>query len=215
MAEKFTLKRGLSNIYGAFVTKDEAGEGGYTAGTPFHLIPAGELSVTVDAEKANTYFDNTVFAVIGREGNSEVEITGAGLREKLKAELNGKYVDEATGIIIDDGEFHETYLALGGTMHNIDGTTSNFWFLKGTMSPFDESGKTEDESTDATGDTVKYAAQKTIHKFKYPDNTERVCKRVIMDTSTTKMTDGGEWTKQVVTPENFGTLVTKITEETA
>ena len=62
MAETFTLKRGLSNIYAAFVTKDENTEEGYVAGTPFHLIPAGELSVTVDAEKANTYFDNTVFA---------------------------------------------------------------------------------------------------------------------------------------------------------
>lgn len=213
MAEKFTLKRGLSNIYGAFVTKDNnETDGGYTAGTPFHLIPAGELSIAVDAEKANVWFDNAVFAALGREGNSEMEITGASLREKIKAELNGKYVDPATGIILDDGGYHETYLAIGGTMHNLDGTTVNFWFLKGTVTPFDEAGKTEDESTDYNGDTIKYSAQKTIHKFDYPDNTKKPCKRVIMDSSTTKLVDSQSWEAQVVTPENLATICAKITE---
>lgn len=208
----FVLKRGLSNIFGAYVTKDDNGaEGGYTAGTPFHLIPAGELSITVDAEKANVWFDNAVFAVNGREGNSEIEITGAGLREALKAQLNGKYVDPETGMIFDDGEFHETHLALGGTMHNLDGTTTKFWFLKGTITPFDEAAKTQDESTDYNGDTVKYSAQKTTHIFDYPDGTKKMCKRMIMDESASALITEKTWEKQVVTPDNYSTIVQKKT----
>ena len=81
MAEQFVLKRGLKNIFAAEVTKDDnEGAGGYVTGTPFHLIPAGEMTRNAENEKTDNYFDNTVFATIGKEGATEVSITGAALR---------------------------------------------------------------------------------------------------------------------------------------
>ena len=49
---EFVLKRGLRNIFAAEITKDNnETEGGYVTGTPFHLIPAGEMTRTADNEK--------------------------------------------------------------------------------------------------------------------------------------------------------------------
>ena len=56
---KFTLTRGLKNIMYAPVTKDDAE--GYTVGEPKQLIPAGNLSISVESSTNDTYFDNAVF----------------------------------------------------------------------------------------------------------------------------------------------------------
>ena len=70
---EFVLKRGLRNIFAAEITKDNnETEGGYVTGTPFHLIPAGEMTRTADNEKKDTYFDNAVFFTTGKEGATEV-----------------------------------------------------------------------------------------------------------------------------------------------
>ena len=127
----FTLKRGLSNVFIAEVTKDT--EEAYTTGTPEHLIPAGEMGKTVDADKALFWFDNTVFATVGREGATEITISGAGLRAAARAKINGKTIDEQTGAVVDAGEFVEKYYALGAETENIDGTKEYFWFMKEIM----------------------------------------------------------------------------------
>jgi len=199
----FTLKRGLDNIYAAEVTEDSATA--FTTGTPFHLIPAGEMSVTVDNESTEFYFDNTVFAEVGREGSSELTITGAGLRAAAIANLNGKSVDSTTGAVIDDGNYHVKYYALGARKKNIDGTFEMFWFAKGTFKIPDESAKTEDDSTDASGNELTYTAIRTTHLFN--GNTH---KRVIIDTETTAVKSGEDWFAQVVTPDNLSEIVEAV-----
>ena len=92
----FTLKRGLSNIFAAEIMEDdnETGEGhGYKTGTPFHLIPAGEMSRSVDSENTNVYYDNVVFYASGKEGATEISISGAALRPADVAKITGKTVD--------------------------------------------------------------------------------------------------------------------------
>lgn len=208
--EKFTLKRGLENIYAAKITEDT--EEAFTTETPFHLIPAGELSVSVDNEQTPYYFDNTVFANVGREGKSEVTVSGAGLRAAAIANINGKSIDETTGAVIDEGVFKDgEYFALGAKKNNLDGTSEMFWFLKGTFAIPDESAKTKGEDTDATGTELTYSAIPTVHKF---TNTNKVCKRVIIDEATTKVKDNKDWFEQVVTPDNLGTVCEKVTAQT-
>ena len=201
----FTLKRGLSKIYVAEVTEDTIEN--YTVGTPEHLIPAGEMTVTVDKDAAQYWFDNTVFATIGREGASEIGITGAGLRANAIAKLNGKDIDPTTGAVLDAGEWTQKYYALGAQKDNADGTAELFWFLKGTFAIPDESAKTRAEDTDATGTELTFTAIPTVHVF---DATKKVCKRTIIDTETTKVKADGDWFKQVVTPENIGTITEKV-----
>lgn len=202
----FTLKRGLDEIYVAEVTVDTAEA--FTTGDPFKLIPAGEMSVAVDSDSANYWFDNSVFAIVGREGSSELTISGAGMRPADVAKITGKEVDADTGAVMDDGAYTEKYWALGARKKNIDGTYEYFWFSKGSFAIPDEAAKTEGEDTDATGTELTYTAIQTTHKFA---KTGKVCKRVVIDTETTQITAEADWFAQVVTPDNLGTVCTKVT----
>ena len=209
----FTLKRGLRNIFVAEVTKDTNGstEGeGYITGTPYHLIPAGEMSRTVDSEKSNVYYDNSVFYVSGKEGDTTVTITGAALRPADVAKLLGKEVDATTGAVLDTGEFHEKFFALGGETENTDGTKEMFWFLKGTFAAPEQTDKTQDDTTDTNGMTLTYTAVKTQHLFAVGDNDEKPMKRVVIDTETTALQASKSWTAQVVTPENLSEIVQAV-----
>ena len=211
MAEQFVLKRGLKNIFAAEVTKDDNEEtGGYVADTPFHLIPAGEMTRNAENEKADTYFDNTVFATIGKEGATEVSITGAALRAAALAKLNNKYVDSTTGAVLDTGEYKPKYFALGGEADSHDGTKEFFWFLKGTFSIPEQADKTEDDSTDTNGMTLTFSAVKTKHLFNV-NGEDKPMKKVVIDTATTELKTEQDWTAQVVTPDNLSTIVQKVT----
>lgn len=207
----FTLKRGLSNVFVAEVIKDEAGEGGYTTGTPFHLIPAGEMSRTVESEKTPVYFDNSVFYQSGSESATEISITGAALRPADVANLLGKFVDPATGAVLDTGEYSEKYFALGGETENTDGTKEYFWFLKGNFAAPEQTDKTKDDTTDTNGMTLVFTAIQTTHFFAVGGN-EKPMKRVVIDTETTKLKAEQEWTAQVVTPDNLSTIAEKVTK---
>ena len=211
MAEQFVLKRGLKNIFAAEVTKDDNEEtGGYVTGTPFHLIPAGEMTRNAENEKADTYFDNTVFASIGKEGATEVSITGAALRAADLAKLNNKHVDPTTGAVLDTGEYKPKYFALGGETDSHDGTKEFFWFMKGTFSIPEQADKTEDDSTDTNGMTLTYSAIKTQHLFDV-NGEQKPMKRVVIDTATSELKTEQDWTAQVVTPDNLSTIVQKVT----
>lgn len=203
----FTLKRGLSNIHIAEITADT--EEKYETGTPEKLIPAGEMSISVDKDAAQYWFDNTVFATVGREGASEITISGAGLRAAAIAKINGKRVDDETGAVIDSGEWNEKYFALGAETENIDGTKEFVWFAKGTFAIPDESHKTKGEDTDATGTELTFSAIPTIHLFADGEN-KKPCKRVVIDTETTKLKTEQDWFAQVVTPDNLGTIAEKV-----
>ena len=208
-----TLKRGLKNIFAAEILTDdnESGEGhGYTTGTPFHLIPAGEMSRNVDSEKADIYYDDTVFATVGKEGATEVSITGAALRPEDLARINNKYVDSTTGAIIDTGEFDPKYFALGGETENLDGTSELFWFAKGTFAIPEQTDKTKDNSTDTNGMKITYSAVKTDHLFTV-NGKDKPIKRTVIDTDVTELKSSQDWTAQVVTPDNLSTVVQKKT----
>lgn len=203
---KFTLKKGLKNIYAAEIIKDD--KDGIEYGTPFHLIPAGEMSRTVDSEKTDIFFDNTVFDTAGKEGATEVSITGAALRPDHLAMILNKDVDTETGAVIDSGDFKPKYFALGGEAGNTDGTAEMFWFAKGTFVAPEQSDKTIDDSTDTNGMSLTYSAIKTQYEFA---KNNKPCKRVVIDTSVTKVKAEEDWTAQVVTPDNIGDICEKVT----
>ena len=204
---EFVLKRGLRNIFAAEITKDNnETEGGYVTGTPFHLIPAGEMTRTADNEKKDTYFDNAVFFTTGKEGATEVSITGAALRPSLLAKINNKIVDESTGAVLDTGEYNPKYFALGGEAENTDGTLELFWFLKGTFSIPEQADKTKDDSTDTNGMTLTYSAVQTQHLFNI-NGADKPMKRVEKKKNTTNLKASQDKTTQVITTENIATVV--------
>lgn len=218
MSSEHILKRGLKNIFAAEILVDdnetpsesaETPDHGYVTGTPFHLIPAGEMSRTADSEKADVYYDDTVFATVGKEGATEISITGAALRPDLLALINNKTVDSTTGAILDTGEFAPKYFALGGESENLDGSSELFWFMKGTFNIPEQNDKTKDDSTDTNGMSLTFSAVQTQHLFTV-SGASKPMKRVVIDTTVSEMKSGKSWTGQVVTPENLSTVVQKV-----
>lgn len=211
---KFILKRGLKNLYAAEVTADT--ESTLTYGTPFKLTAAGEMTRTVDSEKLDVWFDDTVFDTFGKENATEISITGAALRAEDIAKLTGKHVDSTTGGVIDSGAFAPKYYALIGQTEATDGTIQYFSFLKGTFAIPDENDKTKDDTTDYNGMTLTFSAIRTVHEFTIGTATD-ACKAVHADTASShlKALTGGtgtaDWFAQVVTPDNIGTIIEKNT----
>lgn len=207
MAGEFKLRRGLKNVFVAEITNDDNTTTGYTTDTPYHLIPAGTMTRTPSSDSANTWFDDVVFATVGTEGATEISIEGASLRADAVAKLLGKDIDSTTGAVVDSGEYQEKYWALGGEAEGLDGSSEFFWFLKGTFAAPEESDRTKDDGTDADGMTLTFNAIQTTHVF---TSTSKVCKRVVIDTTTTELKDQQSWTAQVVTPDNLSTICQKV-----
>lgn len=202
--KKFGLLRGLSEIYIDEVT--DSAEAYTPAGKPEQLIPAGELKIKKSVGKTQVYYDNALYSEVRKENASEMEIVGAAIRAMFNAWLEGKSIDTTTGAIMDDGEAHEKYFAISGKKDYTDGTSEYFWFLKCSYAGAEESTKTKDDSTDASGMTLPFTAYKTQFKF---TNGNKAAKVVRIDTSTTKIKADASWTKQVVTPDNLSEVTEK------
>ena len=204
--KKFGLLRGLSDI---FICEIKDSEEAYTpVGTPEKLIPAGELTISKSVDKAQTYFDNNLFEETSKETPTELSIVGAAVRAAFLAWIEGKTVDDKTGAVLDDGDWHSKFYAISGKRDYTDGTSEYFWFNKCTFGGAEESGKTADDSTDSAGMTLPFTAYKTIHKFN-----GKTSKLVRIDTATTKLMAEASWTAQVVTPENLATICEKVATE--
>lgn len=206
MDKKFGLLRGLSDIFICEITDTEEA---YTpVGTPEKLIPAGELTISKSVEKAQTYFDNNLFAEVGKESPTDLSIVGAAVRAAFLAWIEGKTVDATTGAVLDDGDWHSKFYAISGKRDYTDGTSEYFWFNKCSFNGAEETGKTADDTTDGAGMTLPFTAYKTTHKFTNGNGS----KVVRIDTATTKLIDKAVWTAQVVTPDNLSTVCEKVPE---
>lgn len=198
----FSLRRGLKEVFAAKVIKDDAT--GYVTGTPFHLIPVGTMTRTVNSDTASTFFDDTLFASTTYEGATDVVIEGASIDNVGLANLFPQMtVDAETGAIFDSGDPQECYYAIGGTAETIDGVIERFWMYKCTIAPVEKSDKTKDDTTDTNGMTLNIAAYRTTYEF---PNVGRL-KNVAIESSSTVLKSGQSWTAQVVTPENKGTIL--------
>ena len=204
--KKFGLLKGLSDIYICEV-KDSADK--YEmVGTPEQLIPAGEMTVGKSIDKAQFYYDNSMWEEAGMESPSDISLIGAAVRSAFLAWIEGKTVDTATGAVIDDGDWHSKFFAISGKKDYTDGTSEYFWFLKTSFGGAEESSKTRDNTTDASGSTLPFTAFSTIHKFTKSNTHAKV---VRIDTADTKLKADKSWIEQVVTPDLIDTICEKVT----
>lgn len=206
MKKKFGLLKGLSDIYICEV--EDTAEEYKMIGTPEQLIPAGEMTIGKSIEKAQYYYDNSMWEEVGMESPSELSLIGAAVRSAFIAWIEGKDVDTATGAILDDGDWHNKTFAISGKKDYTDGTSEYFWFLKSTFGGAEEASKTKDNTTDVNGSTLPFTAHSTIHKF--ADGKHR--KVVRIDTADTKLKSNGSWIEQVVTPDNLATICEKVAQ---
>lgn len=205
--KKFGLLKGLSEIYICEV--NDTADAYTPVGDPEQLIPAGELKVTKSTEKTQFYYDNNMYDEIGREAPSEMELIGAAVRPAFLAWIEGKTVDSTTGAIFDDGDWHKKFYAISGKKDYNDGTSEYFWFHKCSFSGAEESTKTKDDTTDASGATLPFVAYNTIFKFAATGTHQKVTR---IDTAETSIKAEKSWTSQIVTPDNIGTVCEKVTQ---
>lgn len=206
--KKFGLLKGLSDIYICEV--NDTADAYAMVGTPEQLIPAGEMTVGKSIDKAQYYYDNAMWAEAGMESPSDMSLIGAAVRSAFLAWIEGKTVDSATGAIIDDGDWHSKFFAISGKKDYTDGTSEYFWFLKCSYGGAEESAKTRDNTTDASGSTLPFTAYSTIHKFTKGNAHAKV---VRIDTADTALKTDASWTAQVVTPDVLDTVCQKVTAQ--
>lgn len=206
-AYKYEEYQGFDSLFAAEITKDDAT--GYTAGTPFALAPAGEISVSTDRASSPKYYDNQPFLIVTAEGFDEATLTVPVLPIALIARLLGKIVDTTTGALLDTGVTQTKYYALGYRLKFTDGTYRYVWRHKGTFRQEEESAKSQDNTTDTNNHQLIFTGITTIYKFTMPDTSKKPGKQIVVDERDGKA-DVSTWFTQVVTPENL-TAITPVT----
>lgn len=154
--------RGIRGVVGAEVLTDN--KDGITFGDPFEVIPVAELNKTTETSSETHYYDNVPAIVIDSTGSDEVTITGAVIPFDVLAKITGQYYDASKGMFVE-GERTPKYFALGYITEKTDGTEVYVWRLKGKFNVPDDSHKTKDDGTEASGQELTFTGINTNHKF--------------------------------------------------
>lgn len=169
--------RGIRGVVGAEVLTDN--KDGITFGTPFEVIPVAELNKTTETSSETHYYDNVPAIVIDSTGSDEVTITGAVIPFDVLAKITGQDYDASKGMFVE-GERTPKYYALGYITEKTDGTEVFVWRLKGKFNVPDDSHKTKDDGTDASGQELTFTGINTNHKF---TSTGKTAKAINVDQS--------------------------------
>lgn len=199
--------RGIDGVVIAEVTGDDNEDGGgYVTGTVTPLVPAAELSKTVETSSETHYYDNRAAIIIDSEGPDTVSITGAGMLLETLALIAGRHFDKTTGAMIE-GERVTRYFALGYRTKDTAGNYRYVWRYKGTFAVPEDSFKTIDNSTEARGTTLTYTGIHTTHEFqkgKYNGTAweKGTVKALVVDTGL-KLADVSTFFDTVTTPDTL------------
>lgn len=154
--------RGIRGVVSAEVLTDD--KNGITFGEIFEVIPVAELNKSTETSSETHYYDNVPAIVIDSTGSDEVGITGAVIPFDVLARITGQYYDATKGMFVE-GERTPKYFALGYITEKTDGTEVFVWRLKGKFNVPDDSHKTKDDGTDASGQELTFTGINTKHKF--------------------------------------------------
>lgn len=157
--------RGIEGLVYAEVTKDDNEEtGGYTTGTVKPLAGVAELTRTTESTSEAHYYDNIPAVVINSTGSDTVTITTSAIPLSVLADITGQDYDEETGAYIE-GPRANKYFAIGYKTKKTNGDEVYVWRYKGTFSIPDNTHSTEDDGTEANGQSLVYTGISTSHKF--------------------------------------------------
>lgn len=201
--------RGVEGLVAAEVLVDDneentAGQGetpnhGYVTGDVFPIAGVAEIGKTSDSAQEAHYYDNMPAVVVTSTGSDTVTISASAIPLSVKANLCGQTYDSATGMLIE-GERETKYFAIGyktGTV-GADGKEVYVWRLKGTFALPDETNATENNGTDANGQTLVYTGISTSHKF---TKTGKKAMSVVVDAGLDLIADADEFFDTVQTPD--------------
>jgi phi13 family phage major tail protein len=189
---------GVDNVYVALLTKDDTTE--YQAGTPVYFAPAAEISAESETESNPTYYDNVPGFNYVSEGVTTINCTFSGVPADVYAKFMGKYYDEDTGLVYDDGEPNPPDVALGFRLNRGPAGHRYYWYLKGNFSGGAEEAASKSSSVDVRTYQMTYTALATTFRWEY-DGELRPVKRIFGDDTDASFTDTqSTWFAAVKTP---------------
>lgn len=188
--------RGVEGLVYAEVTEDSTTA--YTTGTVKELVGVSEIGKATDTSSETHYYDNAPAIVINSTGADTISIDASAIPFDTLADITGQTYDAATGTLIE-GAIEPKYIALGYKTKKTNGDEVYVWRLKGRFQVPDSTHHTEDDGTDANGQSLVYTGIQTTHKF---TKTGKGAKAVNVDMGK-NLIDGEHFFDSVQTPDTI------------
>lgn len=154
--------RGVTDLVCAEVLTDTAD--GYTTGEVFEIAGVAEITKTNNSTNAAHYYNNMPSVIVSNIASDTVNLNVSAIPLEVLAKITGQHYDSDKGALYE-GYRDFKYFAIGYKTTRTDGTPVYVWRLKGTFNIPDQTNTTENESTDANGQTLVYTGIRTTHKF--------------------------------------------------
>lgn len=194
---KYFEYRGVSGAVYAEVTQDDSE--GFVTGQVKPFVGLSEVAKTTESSNEPHYYDNIPAIIISSTGADELSMNTAGIPFDVLADITGQYYDETTGAFIEQ-ERTPKYFALGYVTQKTDGTSVLVWRLKGSFTIPEQTSATQDDGTDANGQTLTYTGISTAHVF---TKTGKPAKAVNVDTSVNTTITAADFFSAVQTPDTI------------
>ena len=194
--------RGVEGLVAAEVTADSGDA--ITFGSVFAIAGVAEIAKTTEGSSETHYYDNQPAIVIETTGADTVTISASAIPNDVLAELTGQVYDSTLGALYE-GKRKQKYFAIGYQTKKTNGDLVYVWRLKGSFAIPDQTSATENDGTDANGQSLVYTGIETLHKFtKVPDEAGNPspARSVIVDVAK-DLADVDTFFEAVVTPDTL------------
>ncbi len=193
--------RGVDIPVYAEVLKDDSE--GITYGAVKDFAGVSEISRETESSSEAHYYNNVPAVVVESTGADTVNINSSGIPLDIVAELTGQYYDQATGMFVEQ-ERKSKYFAFGYRTQKTDGTDVLVWRNKGTFSMPNSTHNTQNNSTDANGQSITFTGISTAARSR---KTGKPFKAVNVDTSVNPV-DADTFLGTVQTPDTVTAATT-------
>lgn len=199
MSKQYFEYRGVENGVYAEVLSDTSE--GITFGPVKQFVGLSEVGKSTDSSNEAHYYDNIPAIIVTSTGSDEISLNTSGIPFEILADITGQYYDAETGMFVEQ-ERTQKYFALGYITNKTDGTEVLVWRLKGTFTIPEQTSATQDDGTDANGQTLTYTGINTTYKF---NKTSKSAKAVNIDTSNNPLNiTSDDYFLMVQTPDTIG-----------
>lgn len=162
MAKEYFEYRGVSNAVYAEVLSDTSE--GITFGEVKEFTGLAEVGKSTDSNNEPHYYDNIPAIVVSSTGADNLALITSGIPFSILADITGQMYDAATGMLVEKERIPK-YFAFGYVTQKTDGTKVLVWRLKGTFTIPEQTSATQNDGTDANGQTMTYTGISTTYKF--------------------------------------------------
>lgn len=197
MTKKYFEYRGVDNAVYAEVLSDTSE--GISFGNVKDFTGLSEVGKTTESNNDTHYYDNLPAIVISSTGADTIDLNTSGIPLDVLSDITGQYYDATTGMFVEQ-ERTPKYYALGYRTKTTDGTYMLVWRLKGMFSIPTQTSPTEDDGTDANGQTLTYTGVSTVKEF---TATGKPAKAITIDTSINGAMTKDQFFAQVQTPDTI------------